>query len=493
MRFKRWSFLVPAFMAMGCFGTPTDWLHGVISPPNAGVSPGFAPEVDVRVPVGALHQGLLDAYPPGTRFGLEAGKHFLAEPLKPKDRQQFLGFPGAVLTGARPLKSWTASNGHWYIGGQTQRLPEKPPAEGYQYCDGESPLCNKAEDVFYDDAPLTQVQELSMLKPGCFYFDYANSRIYLKDSPAEHTVETTLGTQAFAGGGSGVVIKNVVIEKFGNMAQTGAVSNGESPGWQIESCEIRLNHGIGLFVGHGSTIRANKIHHQGQMGIAGNGAGIRVEENELAYNNTCGYDKGWEAGGSKWVNTTGLVVRKNWSHHNAGHGLWTDINNRGSRYEENVVEDNGSIGILHEISFDAVLRGNLIRRNGQRRLAWDVDGAGIVISSSQGVDAYENILEGNRVGVVLLHSPRGNGWDTRNNQVHDNVIRMERGWSGMVRTDREADDLFMARNNSFEGNTYVVPDPSGSYWEWQSGKRTFAQWQDFGHDVTGEVQAPLNR
>ena len=72
----------------------------------------------------------------------------------------------------------------------------------------------------------------------------------------------------------------------------------------------------------------------------------------------------WAAGGSKWVHTTNLIVRGNFSHHNDGPGLWTDINNIYSRYENNVVEDHRRGGIFHEISYDAVMRTNTLRRNG---------------------------------------------------------------------------------------------------------------------------------
>lgn len=453
-----------------------------------GVDPNYAPVYDVKVAVGSFNQALLDSYPTGTRFALVAGRHPLTSAVRPKDNQQILGFPGAVVSGSKILNSWVQDGARWYVAGQTQRLPEKTGAVN----DADNPLAGKAEDVFFDDKPLKQVDSLTKLTTGTFYFDYTNSRIYLADSPSGHNVETTLGVQAFNGGGTGVVLKNLVVEKFGCQAQTGAITNGGSSGWRVENCDVRLNHGVGVFVGQGSTIRANKIHHQGQLGIAGNGSGILVEGNELAYNNVNGYDPGWEAGASKWVSTTNLIVRNNWSHHNYGHGLWTDINNTGTTYEDNVVEDNQHIGIVHEISFAATIRRNIVRRNGTKYNFWDVDGAGIVISTSQGVEAYGNTLEGNAAGFVILHSPRGNGWDTQNNYVHDNTIRMDKGWSGMIRTDNTSTDnsLFTSKNNRFQNNSYIVPSLSGSYWDWQQGSRSWSQWRGYGQDTTGTIRTP---
>ncbi|MNR81947.1 hypothetical protein D3C72_126960 [compost metagenome] len=453
-----------------------------------GVDPNYSPAFDVKVAPGSLTQALLDSKPAGTRFALEPGVHRLTSALKPKANQQLLGYPGAVITGAKALTGWVQDGSRWYVTGQTQRLPEASGG-GYQLCNIDDPLCAKAEDVFLDNKPLRQVDSLSKLKAGTFYFDYSSSRIYVADNPNGRQIDTTLATQAFNGGGSGVILRNLVVEKFGNKAQTGAISNGGQSGWTLQNCDVRLNHGVGVFVGQGAKILGNKIHQQGQLGIAGNGSDILVEGNEIAYNNVNGYDAGWEAGGSKWVSTTNLMVRKNWAHDNYGHGLWTDIDNRNTTFENNVAENNQRIGIIHEISFEAKIRNNTVRGNGKGPIAWDVDGAGIVISNSAGVETYGNTVENNVTGIVILHSPRGN-WDTANNNVHDNTIRMAQGWSGLIRTDNTSTDqaLFNTKNNRFQNNTYIVPNTSGKYWDWMNSRRTWSEWKNYKQDTTGTVK-----
>ena len=69
-----------------------------------------------------------------------------------------------------------------------------------------------------------------------------------------------------------------------------------------------------------------------------------LENSELSYNNTAGYNWGWEAGGTKWTHTDGLIVRNNYVHDNYGNGLWTDGSNINIVYEGNVVEDNYGAG-----------------------------------------------------------------------------------------------------------------------------------------------------
>jgi hypothetical protein len=483
MRFEKWLMLTGGVIVSGCLFSPP----GVYDPAGAafasyGVEATYVPAYDVKVAPGMLTQALLDAHPSGTRFALEAGVHPLKSPLRPRTTQQILGFPGAVISGAKTLSGWAQDGGLWFVSGQTQRLPESSGGD-YEICNADDPLCGKTEDVFFDNKPLRQVESLAKVRTGTFYFDYEASRIYLADDPNGHLVETTVGTQAFDGGGAGVVLRNLVVEKFGNPAQTGAISNGGQTGWTVQNCEIRLNHGVGVFVGHGAKIVGNKIHQQGQLGIAGNGANITVEANEIADNNVNGYDPGWEAGGSKWVSTSNLTVRRNWAHGNRGPGLWTDIDNRKSRYEENLVEENQRAGIVHEISYEATIRNNTVRGNGKGRLKWDVDGAGIVLSNASGVEVDGNTLEGNVTGIVILHSPRGK-WDTADNYVHDNMIRMSQGWSGLIRTDNSNPDsaLFTSKNNRFENNTYVVPSASGKYWDWMNARRTWIEWKGFAKE-----------
>ena len=116
-----------------------------------------------------------------------------------------------------------------------------------------------------------------------------------------------------------------------------------------------------------------------------------------------GFDPGWEAGGTKFANSSGIVVRGNWVHHNEGNGLWTDIDNIGALYEGNLVEDNTGIGIFHEISYQAVIRGNTVRRNGSRDATFN-GRVGINMTNSRGVQVLDNIVEDNVGGPVLARA-----------------------------------------------------------------------------------------
>ena len=112
----------------------------------------------------------------------------------------------------------------------------------------------------------------------------------------------------------------------------------------------------------------------------------------------------------KWFDSTGLTVADNEVHHNEGPGLWTDINNINTIYEQNNAHNNTSHGIFHEISYSAIIRNNRIVDNGggQRMSGWG--DAGIRVAASPNVEVYGNILIGNTMrscsfnsGEVTIH------------------------------------------------------------------------------------------
>lgn len=488
-------------------GVPDE--DAIVTAPR-GVDPTYRPVYDVYVPVGALDQALLDRYPEGTRFALAPGTHRLTAPLRPRSRQQLLGFPGAELDGSKPLRTWYRSGAYWYTTDQTQRLP-RPGGFAFELCIAERPFCNHAEDVFLDGEPLEQVGSLSELRPGAFWFDYARDRIYLADNPLGRKVETTVATGALRGGGTGVVVRNLVIEQFGNPVQSAAI---EGEGWIVERNEIRHNHGGGVTLWGGRLV-GNRVVANGQAGVGGGGVGQLVEGNEVAYNNTEGYHPFEIAHATKWFRSTGLVVRGNWVHHNHASGLVTDVNNVDVLVEGNLVEHNEFTGLVQELGYDAVLRRNTVRHNGGGAAAyWFTQQLGIAVVNSRNVQVVDNLVVGNRGGGVLAvqdtrivspdNHPQHGTWQLENLQVRSNTIELVGDGSfGSSHTGfdihpgvPDRDSYYTARGNVFAANTYLLPPgkAAGRYFFWTDGGGghapvTFAQWQALGFDTDGEASS----
>jgi parallel beta-helix repeat protein len=215
-----------------------------------------------------------------------------------------------------------------------------------------------------------------------------------------------------------------------------------------------------------------------------------VEDNEIAYNNTAGFTTGWEAGGSKFVRTDGLVVRGNFAHHNRGAGIHADIDNINALIEGNRVEDNDWRGIFYEISYKAVIRNNTARRNGFNipKLVGLVDGAGILVSNSQNVEIYGNVVENNRTGIGAYESNRGSGaygkYDLINLYVHDNSVVQTSGRAAGITQNIGSNAVFTSQNNRYVHNTYDL-GTSTRYFRWMNADRTTPEWKGYDQDVTG--------
>ena len=298
---------------------------------------------------------------------------------------------------------------------------------------------------------------------------------------------------AFSGmGADNVRIQGLVVERYTNPLQTGAiryVSGAGSQGWVVEGNEVRFNKGHGIQAGPLWRVLGNNVHHNGQLGISGSGGEILVEGNEIAFNNTDSNDPGWEAGGTKFVYTSRLVLRGNYVHDNKGPGLWTDINNIYVLFENNRVVNNDGPGIYQEVGYDAVIRNNVVEGNGFQFEGW-IDGAGILVSSSRNVEVYGNTVRGNNDGIAAKHVSRPDAavadhgpWELRNLWVHDNVISMNVGQSGIV-ANTGSGEVWSSWGNRFDRNTYTLGG-NAKYYEWGGTQLSTSQWKQAGQDPNG--------
>lgn len=304
------------------------------------------------------------------------------------------------------------------------------------------------------------------------------------------------GVATSAGGVDNVTIRGLVIRNYDTPLQMGAIRAGDhgeasASGWVIEECDIHDNAGGGIRTGHRMVIRNNRIHRNGQIGIVGKGDGMVVVGNEIAYNNTRRIDPGWEAGGTKFVRTRDLVVRGNYVHDNRGPGLWMDGSNVNSLVEDNRVIDNSSAaGVFVEISYGAVIRNNYLEGNGQPG-SW-LYGSEILVSASSDVEVYGNTVVARYDGITAVMQNRGSGslgrHEVRNLYVHDNVVTMQNGLTGLGQ-DIGDDAYFTRKNNRFERNTYNLGSNT-HHFTWMNEKLTKPEWHAYGHDNEDDSGAP---
>lgn len=444
---------------------PTTDLPGT-DRPNGAVS--VEPDDDLAT--------VADRHPSGTTFFLEAGVHRHASVI-PQDGDQFVGARGAVMSGARLLTSFQKEGNLWYASGQSQQ-----GEVGGQCQDGYS-ACVYPEQLFKDDVALWQVTSKTALKAGSWYFDYENNRIYLAENPTGHRIETSITPYAFAGNAKKVLISNLVIEKYASPTQKGAIEARAAKNWTVEESWVQSNHGSGIRVGSGLTIRQSLVYANGQIGINGQGDGLVIQSTEIAHNQIGGFKAfGWVGGGVKINKSADVRIRGNHVHHNNGHGLHTDGGSRRVLYEYNTVTDNAGVGISHEISYEATIRSNDVRRNGFGR-SIGLGGSGIYVNSSSNVEVSKNVVADNADGIGGQQSNR-EGHTLENLWVHDNVIHMSTGNTGVVTA---TDDSVFSRNNRFDRNEYHLTESGGNYFRWAGSQLNFSEWQDAGQDGGGSA------
>lgn len=459
--------------------------RGAPSPGCAGVDVG----ADVNL------KEIVESSPDHTTFCLRTGTYRL-QTIEPKVGDTFIGAGDlTVLNGSRLLTNFKHESRYWYVDDQSQQ--GQVHGECWQVA-----RCNHPEDLFVDDQPFVHVSSKSRLGPGRWYFDYGAHRIYIGEDPGERKIETSVLRHAFyAIGQNDITIKNLVVEKYAPPAQFGAIQSGDfdeprSSGWLIDGVTARLNHGAGIafFADDNSTIQHSKMLANGQKGLGAEGRGLQILDNELAYNNyQRAFDPGWEAGGSKFSLTDGLVVRGNDVHDNHGPGLWTDGENVNSLYEDNRVVANGQDGIFHEVSYHAIIRNNVIEGNGFERKEWCY-GAGITISASRDVEVYGNTLKDNFNSISGIQQRRGSGplgaYEIRNLFVHDNVVQGtgQQGAQSQVGPcqDYQAGIYTADWQIIFDHNQYYG---TANKWVWRDPMLDFSAWQSDGQDRAGALHA----
>jgi hypothetical protein len=443
------------------------------------------------------------AYPAGTTFCIKAGIHRFTASVIPRTGDKYVGEPGAVLSGSKVLTAFQRSGSYWIATGQNQGEPPAAATNGgWAVCTPEAPACIYREKVFVNGQELWQVASIDALAPGTFYFDYANNIIYLYDDPTGKLVETTTGSGGIVGypGGANdsVTIKNLVFEKFGGGYVTANGHNAlkTASGWIVQNSEFRFISYIGV-MNNNSLVRNNYIHHNGQYGVTGSGT---FEGNEISYNNTDGWNTGNDAGASKFHGVTGLVVRGNIVASNKSRGLWTDTDNINTVYENNIIENNVEMGILHEKSCAATFKYNVLRGNNSaypgKAIWW---GAQIFTRSSKDLQIFGNDVTATPPGVngIGIYNRFVNGVqetytgtncgiiESRNVAVHDNVVRLDIGQQHGVAGGGVG--YGATYNILFTNNKYYLKDLAGAYFQYDGGTIKPKQlWQASGQDLAGK-------
>jgi hypothetical protein len=291
-----------------------------------------------------------------------------------------------------------------------------------------------------------------------------------------------------------VVIQGLIIQNYATYTESHAVIQGDNAiNWIVEANEIRNNKRTAIRAGDGMKILRNKIHHNGMSGLGGYRAdNVLIDGNEISYNNTTNatYTPSLSRiAGMKFLQGTNLTVRNNYVHHNQSKGIWTDHMYPTTLIEGNRVSYNKDCGIWHEAGYAAIIRNNITEYNGAAGSGY-LANSGIQMSNSPNVQIYGNTVSYNGNGIGIMYSA---GYSTtgpygtlivQNLSVHDNVVRMTKGRTGLVTTTTDM-TIYTSRNNKFTNNTYYLGTNS-QYFTWKKVNMTESQWKAIPQDATGK-------
>jgi parallel beta-helix repeat protein len=534
-------------------------------------------ENGIPVFVGDDIQAAVNNNPPGTTFIIKAtdwngniGIHRMQQ-INPKDGNRFIGEDGAVLSGAMLLnpENWQKEGEFWVY-----QLPENVNLHNEIYwkdwCIDGTP-CHYPEDLYKNDKFCRQVNSLDELRyfangdeiPWFFdrdkneeplYNGKGSKKIYIKEDPSKHKWEISVTEYAFGGkriqsGGywppksesdnnftypttdpqsipTAIFINNLIIEKYACPGQFGAIGC-QDPGtyWTIEKNEVRLNHGAGIVAGSNSIVKNNNVHDNGLTGVKASRnidpvivSDTRIEGNTIANNGkeVVGFNWGQERGGTKFTKTANLIVKSNIVKNNSGPGLWTDIDNYGTLYENNIVEDNEQAGIFHEISYSAIIRNNTVRRNGfwgdWYPFSSKMFHAQILVSTSEGVEVYNNVVDAgeNMNGIIVRYDDRPGSTKPGSNglyiskyvNVHNNKVIISEnnihGYSGVwVNADvKNPPKDLDALGFSFDYDIYQLKNVEDKHWIWENGNGnnqllSFQEFQAVKQELNGKTNSIL--
>ncbi len=488
-------------------GRPNQYLLiiGLMSTSAAWAQCGGKP---VTVNPGDNLQSLVTACPSGTIFNLTAGVHHdSVTSLKSND--VFTGAPGAIENGATLLKGWKQvtinSVTYWTTAGGTPLTSDSSMAA---HCQAKYPGCWYAQDLYFDNADYVHVTSLSNVAAGTWYYDLGGNlggvtnNIYLTDDPNGHVVE--LGTQSFAfysASAPGITLQNLTIEKYAPNLQEGAVET-RAPGWIVQQCEIRLNHGAGIAVrpnGNNTQILNNVLHDNGQDGFnVGAVSNTTVTSNTIYHNNIDHVKSGFGSGCCK-ITGTGATISYNTVYDNLGMGLWSDVFASGITYSKNTVYGNTGEGIRVEVSDRNTITNNAVYDNGFGNPdEGNQKGPQIHYASSSHATITGNIITASansRGGIIVDYNAKREGCGkgckipVEMNISGNRITVVSPDIPAVEAADYSNTFNQWATDGMFDHNTYCLPNESwkGAIWRWGNGNPppaiTFKTWQSKRQDA----------
>lgn len=418
-----------------------------------------------------------------------------------------------ILTGADPLTDLRREHekDHAYSAPWPHEFTGWTPNRAHPD-DDHHLLIGRSEQVFVGGYALRQVLSRSLLARGTFFADIDDKRLYVWAannadlSKGEVPVEASARQVIFHAKAKHVRLVGLRFRYAANMAQRGAVVL-EGDGCAIEDCSIERTNSIGLSINlaDGVAVRRCTFRENGQMGFSADHAhGLVVSDSVIERNNLKGWDRNWEAGGTKIVLSRKVVLERNRFERNKGAGVWFDIGNEECVVRNNLIADNDDAGLFYEISYGLHAHDNVITGNGFEagKGAWGAS-AGISISSSPDCRVERNLIVSNKEGLAYREqerkTPRIGGMDgvevavsnvghvVRNNVIAYNRDAQLAGWFDVEDGRHWPPELAKLKLEHGENVYFAAPGQGVVQWG-----PTWAKHKRYGTLADAQKELPLD-
>jgi parallel beta-helix repeat protein len=480
-----YTFVVVAYDAAGNVSAPASL------DATTAACPAPAPCTGVAIAPGADLETLAATKPAGTVFCIAPGTYRVRSQIKPRDGQQFIGTaPGVVITGGVPLSGFVRSGTSWIAGG-VPSTPAYAPGSGFSsYLHPQAPYAN---DVTVDGALLAKVgvrkggvvygDPASSVGAGTYFVDYDAGTVRLGDDPNGHDVELGSAYNGFGSSATGVVIRALRLDLF---TFAGVQMLPDASDWTIADVSVSAAHDSGVKLGDGALLERGTLSWNGRYGLNARGSNVTVDGVDVSHSDAAHYLDGSggcvAAGGSKFVGTTGLVLRNSVFHDNLCNGIWLDVDTYDSTIQNNTAVGNQDDGIRIEVSHGLEIAGNTVQDNG---------GWGIYLANSPDAAVHSNTVGGNDQGAIVLNwsgrttpvSSHGS-YATSDVDVHDNamILTSPDQIVGILDKSGTGYPYTAAANNRFHANHYVLPDTAWRCFHLDK-KMAWSAWRTAGMDT----------
>ncbi len=176
-----------------------------------------------------------------------------------------------------------------------------------------------------------------------------------------------------------VTIEYLTIQHFVPNQSSGSVNGNGNNGWTEKYDLMQYNSpGAAMMMGGDNVVSDNCLTENGEYGaqgysyvdetyedtFTGGALNITFTGNDVSFNNTQKTQSGIEGGVKFWQNGN-VTVTGNYFHDNIeSAGLWMDTDNAGFLVQNNYFSNNGSEGLMYEISYNADIEDNTFVNNG---------------------------------------------------------------------------------------------------------------------------------